>query len=83
MTTHKELQPKLAKVVKILNSRPLAWVTTLDLVEKGIMNPAAAICALKKLGAHIETIRADAKTSSGNVYPRVAHYRFVGWVCDE
>lgn len=79
----KKLQPRLEKILQVLNSRPLAWVTTLDLYKEGVMSPAAGICLLKKLGAIIETKRENVKYIDGAVYPSVAHYRFMGWAQDE
>lgn len=78
--TMKKLSPKLDKILQLLNSRPRAWVTTLDFYRKGIMSPAGGICELRKLGAIIEVKSTDVMLANGTVYKRVRHYCFKGWL---
>ena len=54
-------------------------VSTIELKDRGVMNPLQIIGNLMKKGAVITKERKDTTDSSGRLYRRVSHYSLIGW----
>ena len=68
----------LKEMVEILNANQSDYVSTLDLLRKGILSPAAGIARLKKKGVIFETIYQTITDGSGRAHTGVACYKIVG-----
>ena len=81
MSTSKvKKQPALAELQLVLMANPNKYMSTLDLLQNGILSPAAGIARLKEQGEIIETIYQSIVDRSGRTRKRVACYKIVGGV---
>ena len=77
--TSKKLPPKLAKMLNRLISSSPEWVSTIDFLRDGILNPTPGIGELRKRGVVLEAKSVEVVLPNGNVHKRVRHYRLIGW----
>ena len=73
-------QPAMAELLLVLMSNQNRYMSTLDLLQIGILSPAAGIARLKKQGVIFETIYQSIVDRSGRTRNRVACYKIVGGV---
>ncbi len=73
-------QPALAELLLVLMANQNAHMSTLALLENGILSPAAGIARLKVQGVIIETIYEAIVDRSGRSRKRIACYKIVGGV---
>lgn len=75
-----EKQPALAELVLVLMANKNAYMSTIDLLQNGILSPAPGIARLKKQGVIFETVYQSIIDRSGRTHKRVACYKIVGGV---
>ena len=80
ITSKVKKQPALAELQLVLMANPNKYMSTLDLLQNGILSPAAGIARLKEQGEIIETIYQSIVDRSGRTRKRVACYKIVGGV---
>ena len=82
ITTLEELkkQPTLAELLLVLMANQNTHMSTVALLENGILSPAAGIARLKEKGVTFETIYQSIVDGSGRTRKRVACYKIVGGV---
>ncbi|MBK9345222.1 MAG: AAA family ATPase [Burkholderiales bacterium] len=68
-------QPALAELLLVLVANQNLHMSTIALLENGILSPAAGIARLKKQGVIIETIYQSIVDRSGRAHKRVACYK--------
>ena len=73
-------QPVLAELLLVLMANQNTCMSTVALLENGILSPAAGIARLKKQGVMIETIYQSIVDRSGRTHKKVACYKIVGGV---
>ena len=73
-------QPALAELLLALMANKSAYMSTLALLESGILSPAAGIARLKEHGVIVETIYQSIVDNSGRTRKRIACYKIVGGV---
>ena len=73
-------QPAMAELLLVLMSNQNRYMSTLDLLQIGILSPAAGIARLKEHGVIVETIYQAIVDRSGRTRKRVACYKIVGGV---
>jgi len=78
-STTTRLQPNEVNAVKLLSMNLNKEFSTLDLLEKGISNPAQCIWRIKQKGAIIQSIRRTITDEFGKTHKRIACYTLVGW----
>ena len=77
-----ELPPSLALTIQLI----IFWsdrggVSTLQLIEAGVMSVHKSVCLLRKAGAIIHTDLKDVENAfSLSSHKGVAHYTYKGWV---
>lgn len=75
-----EKQPALKELLLVLMPNQNTHMSTVALLENGILSPAAGIARLKEHGVIFETIYQSVVDKSGRVRKRVACYKIVGGV---
>jgi hypothetical protein len=70
----------LAELLLVLIENHHTYMSTLALLENGILSPAAGIARLKAEGVIIETIYQSIVDRSGRTRKRIACYKIVGGV---
>lgn len=80
ISTTQELnkQPALAELLLVLIANQNTYMSTVDLLENGILSPAAGIARLKEKGVIVETIYQSIVDRSGRTRQRIACYKIVG-----
>lgn len=73
-------QPALVELLLLLMANQNTYRSTVDLLENGILSPAAGIARLKDRGVIVETIYQSIVDRSGRTRKRVACYKIVGGV---
>ena len=73
-------QPALAELLLVLMANKNTYMSTVELLQNGILSPAAGIARLKARGVIIETIYQSIVDRSGRPHKRVACYKIVGGV---
>ena len=73
-------QPALAELLLVLMANQNTYMSTLDLLQNGVLSPAAGIARLKELGVVVETIYESIVDRSGRTRKRIACYKIVGGV---
>jgi hypothetical protein len=73
-------QPALAEQLLVLMANQHIHMSTVALLENGILSPAAGIARLKEKGVIVETIYQSIVDSFGRARKRVACYKIVGGV---
>jgi len=73
-------QPALAELLLVLMANQNAHMSTVDLLENGILSPAAGMARLKEQGVTVETIYQSIVDRSGRTRKRIACYKIVGGV---
>jgi hypothetical protein len=73
-------QPALAELLLVLMANQNIHMSTIALLENGILSPAAGIARLKERGVIFETIIQSVVDRSGRPHKRVACYKIVGGV---
>ena len=73
-------QPALAELLLILMANQNTYTSTIDLLENGILSPAAGIARLKEKGVVVETIYQTIVDRSGRARKKIACYKIVGMV---
>ena len=73
-------QPALAELLLVLMANQNTYMSTLALLESGVLSPAAGIARLKERGAIVETIYQSIVDRSGKPRKRIACYKIVGGV---
>ena len=82
ITTIQELkkQPALAELSLVLMANRNTFMSTIELLENGILSPAAGVARLKEQGVIVETIYQSIIDRSGRSRKRIACYKIVGGV---
>lgn len=73
-------QPALSELLLVLMANQNIYMSTVALLEHGILSPAAGIARLKEQGAIIQTIYQSVVDRSGRTRKRVACYKVLGGV---
>jgi hypothetical protein len=73
-------QPVLADLLLVLMANINLYMSTLALLENGILSPAAGIARLKEKGVIFETIYQSVNDRSGRPHQKVACYKIIGGV---
>lgn len=73
-------QPALVELLLTLLANKHAHMSTLDLLNQGILCPASGIRRLKLLGVCFDTIYQSVVDGSGRARKRIACYKIVGGV---
>ena len=74
-----ELPQGLAETLqRIITVEPYG-VSSISLLEAGIISARNNVAMLRKLGARIETERSSALDRHGKIHPGTAHYFYKGW----
>ena len=73
-------QPALAELLLVLMANQNTYMSTVALLENGILSPAAGIARLKEQGVMVETIYQSIVDRSGRTRKRIACYKIVGGV---
>ena len=73
-------QPALAELLLVLMANQNTYMSTVDLLQNGILSPAAGIARLKEQGVIVETIYQSIVDRSGRTRKRIACYKIVGGV---
>lgn len=73
-------QPTLAELLLVLMANQNCYISTVALLENGILSPAAGIARLKERGVMVETIYQSIVDRSGRTRKRIACYQIVGGV---
>jgi hypothetical protein len=73
-------RPVLAELLLVLMANQNVHMSTLALLENGILSPAAGIARLKELGVIFETIYQSVDDRSGRTRIKIACYKIVGGV---
>jgi hypothetical protein len=73
-------QPALAELLDVLIANQYTYMSTLALLENGILSPAAGIARLKERGVIVETNYQSIVDRSGRTRKRIACYKIVGGV---
>ena len=73
-------QPALVELLQVFTDNSKTYMSTVDLLEGGIMSPAAGVARLKEKGVIFETSYQSIVDSSGRVRKRIACYKIVGGV---
>ncbi len=73
-------QPALAELLLVLMANQHTYMSTLALLENGILSPASGIARLKKQGVIVETIYQSIADRSGRPRIKIACYKIVGGV---
>ena len=73
-------QPALAELLLILMANQNTYTSTIDLLENGILSPAAGIARLKDQGVIVETIYQSIVDRFGRTRKRIACYKIIGGV---
>jgi hypothetical protein len=73
-------QPALAELLLVLMANQNVYMSTVALLENGILSPAAGIARLKGQGVIFETIYQSIVDRSGRTRKGIACYKIVGGV---
>jgi hypothetical protein len=73
-------QHVLTELLLVLIANQNTYMSTVALLENGILSPAAGIARLKEQGAIVETIYKSIVDRSGRTRKRIACYKIVGGV---
>ena len=73
-------QPALAELLLILMANQNRYMSTVGLLENGILSPAAGIARLKDQGVIVETIYQSIVDRFGRTRKRIACYKIIGGV---
>ena len=73
-------QPVLAELLLVLMANQNTYMSTIALLENGILSPAAGIARLKEEGVMVETIYQSIIDRSGRIRKKIACYKIVGGV---
>ena len=73
------LSPALACTLQIIIDGGDIGATSIQLIDSGIYSALNNVSKLRKLGAIIQTIRADGKDQHNRVHHNIAHYTYHGW----
>lgn len=73
-------QPALAELLSVLIDNQNTHMSTVALLQNGILSPAAGIARLKGRGVIIETIYQSIVDRSGRTREGIACYKIVGGV---
>ena len=73
-------QPALAELLLVLMANQNKFMSTVDLLQNGILSPAAGIARLKEQGVIVETIYQSIADRFGRTRKRIACYKIVGGV---
>lgn len=73
-------QPALAELLLVLMANKNTYMSTVELLQNGILSPAAGIARLKEQGVIIETLYQSIVDRSGRTRKRIACYKIVGGV---
>jgi len=73
-------RPVLAELLLVLIANQNSSMSTLALLENGILSPAAGVARLKEQGVIFETHYQSVVDRSGRPHKRVACYKIVGGV---
>ena len=73
-------QPALAELLLVLMANQNTYMSTVDLLQNGILSPAAGMARLKEQGVIVETIYQSIVDRSGRTRKRIACYKIVGGV---
>ncbi|WP_299769712.1 helix-turn-helix domain-containing protein [uncultured Pseudoteredinibacter sp.] len=79
MKPNVELPEQQAYTLEIIMSGGESSVSSLALIEGGILNPPNVISKLRKHGAIIKTKRMSAIDAQGRRRSGIAHYTYLGW----
>lgn len=79
MTQFKNQSALVELLVTLINNKNV-HMSTLDLLETGILSPASGIARLKDRGVVFETIYKSIEDRNGMPRKGVAHYKIVGGV---
>lgn len=75
-----ELPQRLAETPQRIIKAGPHGVSSISLLEAGIVSALNNVAMLRKLGAHIETERGSAIGRHGQSHPGTAHYFCKGWI---
>lgn len=73
-------QPAIAELLLVLKANQNIHMSTPDLLENGILSPAAGIARLKEKGVVVETIYQTIVNRYGRARKKIACYKIVGMV---
>lgn len=73
-------QPALSELLLVLMANQNTYMSTVALLENGILSPAAGIARLKEHGVIVETIYQAIADRFGRTRKRIACYKIVGGV---
>lgn len=73
-------QPALAELLLVLMANKNAYMSTIDLQERGVLSPAAGIARLKEQGVIVETNYQTKVDRFGTPRKRIACYKIIGGV---
>lgn len=73
-------QPTLAERLLVLMANQNTYMSTVALLENGVLCPAAGIARLKEQGVVVETIYQSIVDRSGRTRKRIACFKIVGEV---
>lgn len=73
-------QPALAELLLVLMANQNTYMSTVALLENGILSPAAGIARLKEQGVIVETIYQSIVDRFGRTRKRIACYKIAGGV---
>ena len=73
-------QPALAELLLVLMANKNTYMSTVELLQNGILSPAAGMARLKEQGVIVETIYQSIIDRSGRTRKKVACYKIVGGV---
>lgn len=73
------LPPRLAKTLELVIDSDISGVSTVELNQRGCLNPSKSISELRKQGAVIFTELRSVEDHGGEIHQRVGHYIYCGW----
>ena len=73
-------QHALVELLLVLMDNQHRYMSTLDLLQNGVLSPASGIARIKEKGVPVETIYQSIVDKSGRTRKRIACYKIIGGI---